>query len=98
MLAAGFRDVFRDQHPKLQQYSYWGVRYDSFGVVFSLVVSLPFSSETVPSRHNAKASNTGWRVDYVLVTEDLAGKVHDSFIRASVEGSDHVPVGIDLVL
>ena len=49
-------------------------------------------------RFNSKASNRGWRVDYVLVSKALQSHVADAFIRASVEGSDHVPVGIDLVL
>lgn len=49
-------------------------------------------------RTNAKVSNSGWRVDYCVVSEALKDKVVDAFIRASVEGSDHVPVGIDLVL
>ncbi|KAI8469193.1 MAG: Endonuclease/exonuclease/phosphatase [Monoraphidium minutum] len=43
-----------------------------------------------------KADEKGWRLDYCLVSESLAPRVHDSFILKDVEGSDHVPLGLVL--
>ncbi|WIA12732.1 hypothetical protein OEZ85_006370 [Tetradesmus obliquus] len=47
-------------------------------------------------RFNARASNRGWRLDYFLVSSDLADKVHDSYILKEITGSDHVPLGLVL--
>lgn len=47
-------------------------------------------------RTNARERNIGWRLDYFFATEDLNGKVKDSFIMPEVMGSDHCPVGIDI--
>lgn len=47
-------------------------------------------------RANARERNIGWRIDYFIVTEDLAKKVNDSFIRPEVMGSDHCPIGLDI--
>jgi exodeoxyribonuclease-3 len=38
----------------------------------------------------------GWRIDYVLVSEPLRGKVKAAEIHADVMGSDHCPVSITL--
>jgi len=37
---------------------------------------------------------TGWRLDYFLVSESIADKVHDSYILPDVNGSDHCPIGL----
>jgi len=49
-------------------------------------------------RAGARQRNIGWRLDYMLVSEDLYPKVRDSFILNDYLGSDHCPVGIDLEL
>jgi exodeoxyribonuclease-3 len=43
-----------------------------------------------------RARNIGWRIDYVMVSEDLAPRVSDAFIQQEIMGSDHCPVGIEL--
>lgn len=43
---------------------------------------------------NARANNTGWRIDYFLVSEGFETRLKESFIRPEVMGSDHCPVGI----
>jgi exodeoxyribonuclease-3 len=48
-------------------------------------------------RANARAKNIGWRLDYFLVSEQLKGRLKDAFILNGVMGSDHCPVGIELV-
>ncbi len=46
----------------------------------------------------ARERNIGWRIDYFFVSNDLIPHVKDAFILATVEGSDHCPVGIILEL
>jgi exodeoxyribonuclease-3 len=43
-----------------------------------------------------RARNVGWRIDYVLVSEDLLPRVRRAFVQPEVMGSDHCPVGIEL--
>lgn len=40
----------------------------------------------------SRERNTGWRIDYFLVTDDMKDKVRDSLILSDVMGSDHCPV------
>ncbi|XP_052172954.1 DNA-(apurinic or apyrimidinic site) endonuclease, chloroplastic isoform X5 [Diospyros lotus] len=73
-LSKGFVDTFREQHPGVVGYTYWGYR------------------------HGGRKTNKGWRLDYFLVSESVADKVHDSYILPDVTGSDHSPVGLILKL
>ena len=45
---------------------------------------------------NARANNSGWRIDYFLVSERMIGRVADSQILSEVLGSDHCPVLLHL--
>ena len=47
-------------------------------------------------RFHARANNAGWRIDYFLVSDRLAGRVREAAIHADVEGSDHCPVYLEL--
>ncbi|HDU7460156.1 TPA: exodeoxyribonuclease III [Listeria monocytogenes] len=49
-------------------------------------------------RMNARARNTGWRIDYFVVSERLKDKLVDAKIHADVLGSDHCPVELELYL
>ncbi|KAJ7976707.1 DNA-(apurinic or apyrimidinic site) lyase [Quillaja saponaria] len=49
-------------------------------------------------RHGGRKTNRGWRLDYFLVSESIADKVHDSYILPDVTGSDHCPIGLILKL
>ena len=48
-------------------------------------------------RAGARAKNVGWRIDYFLVSSTFLPQVKDSFIFHQLMGSDHCPVGIDLI-
>ena len=41
---------------------------------------------------NARANNTGWRIDYFVADEKLSDILVDSLILPEVTGSDHCPV------
>ncbi len=47
-------------------------------------------------RFNARANNTGWRIDYHCVNQGLLDRVEDTEILHQVMGSDHCPVAIRL--
>lgn len=46
-------------------------------------------------RCHARESNTGWRIDYVIVSDRLFPAVTSTPIYAEVMGSDHCPVGLE---
>ncbi|MDR3143492.1 MAG: exodeoxyribonuclease III [Puniceicoccales bacterium] len=47
-------------------------------------------------RTAARARHIGWRIDYVLISQNLCPALQDAFILQDVLGSDHAPVGIEL--
>ena len=47
-------------------------------------------------RTHAREFNNGWRIDYFLVSDDIADNVTAANIHADVYGSDHCPISIDL--
>lgn len=49
-------------------------------------------------RARARVNNTGWRIDYFLVSTRLEQYLKDAFIDAEILGSDHCPVGLELNL
>lgn len=49
-------------------------------------------------RHNARANNAGWRIDYFVVSNDIKDKIVDAKIHTDIFGSDHCPVELDIDL
>ena len=49
-------------------------------------------------RFKARQNNAGWRIDYFLVSDELAPKIQSACIYDEVYGSDHCPVGLELEL
>ena len=47
-------------------------------------------------RFNARENNTGWRIDYFLVSNDLKDKLADAKIHTKILGSGHCPVEVDI--
>lgn len=50
------------------------------------------------TRFNARARNTGWRIDYFLLSKAMLPKVQKAEIYNDVMGSDHCPIGLELSL
>jgi exodeoxyribonuclease III len=48
-------------------------------------------------KSGARARNVGWRIDYFFVQKELKSHLKKAFILPEVKGSDHCPVGIELV-
>lgn len=45
---------------------------------------------------NAREKNVGWRIDYVIVSNDIKEKIKEAYIFDEIYGSDHCPIGIEL--
>ena len=48
-------------------------------------------------RLNARRNNIGWRIDYFIVSSELVPRVKRAFIMPDVMGSDHCPVGLEII-
>lgn len=49
-------------------------------------------------RANARANGVGWRIDYFLVSDRLRGSIEKAYICPEIFGSDHCPVGLDIMI
>ena len=47
-------------------------------------------------RFKAREKNSGWRIDYFVVSEELKDRLKDATIHTQILGSDHCPVELDL--
>jgi len=47
-------------------------------------------------RFHARENNSGWRIDYFIVSDRLRGRLKDASIETSVTGSDHCPVTLTI--
>lgn len=47
-------------------------------------------------RFHAREKNAGWRIDYHVISNRLADKLHQASIHNDIYGSDHCPVSIEL--
>ena len=47
-------------------------------------------------RFNSRANNTGWRIDYFIVSNSLKDKIVDAKIHTDILGSDHCPIELDI--
>lgn len=45
-------------------------------------------------RAGSRAKNLGWRIDYLMLTENLNPKLKEAFIMPEAQHSDHCPTGI----
>ena len=45
----------------------------------------------------ARDRNVGWRIDYFFISSELEGRLKKAFILPNIFGSDHCPIGIELL-
>lgn len=85
---AGFTDEEREAFSKHLE--------AGFVDTFRLYNDLPGQYSWWSYRAGARQRNVGWRIDYVCASEGLKEALQDAFIRPTVMGSDHCPVGVEL--
>jgi exodeoxyribonuclease-3 len=65
---------------------------DSFRMLYPNEIAYTYWSYRFKSRER----NTGWRIDYFLVSESIADKIKDIKIYSNIIGSDHCPIGLEI--
>lgn len=88
---AGFSDEERESFTKLLDAGFT----DTFRTRFP---ELTGAYSWWSYRFNARKNNAGWRIDYFLVSNDIAGRVTGASILSEVFGSDHCPVELSIEL
>ena len=48
-------------------------------------------------RMDARKRNIGWRIDYFFISNNMADNLKDAFILPEIHGSDHCPLGIEVI-
>ncbi len=86
--SAGFSDAERGKFTELLAAGF----ADTFRRLYPDRVQYSWWSYMFKSRER----NTGWRIDYFVVSERLMCRVKDSVIYDQIQGSDHCPVGLEL--
>ena len=87
--SAGFSDEERGKMTELLDAGFT----DTFRALYPDTVKYSWWSYMFKSREK----NVGWRIDYFIVSDRLKERVKDSFILTEIMGSDHCPVGIELL-
>lgn len=85
---AGFTDEERGKFQALLDTGFT----DSFRFLYPDTVKYSWWSY----RFNARKNNSGWRIDYFLVSDRIKNNIRDSVIHNEVFGSDHCPVGLEI--
>lgn len=83
-LSAGFSDGERQALSRLLDAGF----ADTFRTLYPDTVTYSWWSYMF----HAREKNTGWRIDYFLVSRRLLPLVRDSLIQTEVTGSDHCPI------
>ena len=85
---AGFTDEEREKMTQLLSDGF----IDTFRTLYPEQVTYSWWSY----RFRAREKNTGWRIDYFLISERLRDRLEDAKIHTDMMGSDHCPVEIVL--
>ena len=85
---AGFTDEEREKMTQLLNNGF----IDTFRTLYPEQVTYSWWSY----RFRAREKNTGWRIDYFLISERLEDRLEDAKIHTEIMGSDHCPIEITL--
>ena len=85
---AGFTDEEREKMTRLLSNGF----IDTFRTLYPEQVTYSWWSY----RFRAREKNTGWRIDYFLISERLKDRLEDAKIHTEIMGSDHCPIEITL--
>ncbi|KAF0691500.1 Aste57867_17302 [Aphanomyces stellatus] len=86
--SAGFTDAERESFGSLLKMGF----VDTFRKLHPEEQSYTYFSY----RFGARGKNKGWRLDYFVVSESLMPNVEESYIRSTITGSDHLPIGVSI--
>jgi len=68
-----------------------------FSDTFRMFESGPDHYSWWSQRGGCRERNVGWRIDYILASPEAKPFIVDGFILPKVMGSDHCPVGVELL-
>ena len=88
--SAGFSDEEREKMTELLEVGY----IDSYRYLY------PDKEEIYTwwsYMRKSRERNSGWRIDYFVISERLAEKIKDVEIHSEILGSDHCPVMLELL-
>ena len=85
---AGFTDEEREKMTQLLS--------NGFIDTFRTLYPEQFTYSWWSYRFRAREKNTGWRIDYFLISERLKDRLEDAKIHTEIMGSDHCPIEITL--
>ena len=88
---AGFTDEEREKFTRLLTHGY----IDTFRYFYPDATGI-YSWWSY--RFKAREKNAGWRIDYFVVSHELADRLQDAKIHTEVFGSDHCPVELTIDL
>lgn len=88
---AGFTDEEREKFTRLLTHGY----IDTFRYFYPDATGI-YSWWSY--RFKAREKNAGWRIDYFVVSHELADRLQDAKIHTEVFGSDHCPVELSIDL
>lgn len=86
---AGFTDEEREKFSLLLDTGFT----DSFRHFYP---TLEYAYSWWSYRFHAREKNTGWRIDYFVVSNRLADRLVDAKIHSDIFGSDHCPVELNM--
>ena len=49
-------------------------------------------------RKGVRERNIGWRIDYIILADEIKERLDDCNIYSNIYGSDHCPIGVDINL
>lgn len=87
-MSAGFSDQERNKFSELLDAGF----VDSYRMLYPDKIEYSWWSYMF----HAREKNTGWRIDYFIVSDDAKDKIADAVIHTDIMGSDHCPVELDI--
>lgn len=78
----------------------WMDKFFSHGYVdtFRMFNDQPEQYTWWDQQSRARERNVGWRIDYFIVSDNFKKNVKNAFIMPDVMGSDHCPIGLEIVV
>lgn len=73
-----------------------GFMKNGFLDTFRMLNSEPHNYSWWSYRANARNNNKGWRIDYLLATENMKERIKRAYILPEAKHSDHCPIGLEI--